>query len=109
MADIKPDMLCLVKKDGETKGMVRTIRKQTSEDILPPSPDPGWLCEALGQMVAQRIGEIGGKIFSLGTAAIAAGTEGWVSQSYLYPLPGLDDESERDTEQPKVEEKDYAL
>lgn len=109
MARIEPNMLCLVKKDGECKGMVRTIRRQNETDILPASTDIGWLCEALGAMQAQRLVSIGGHAINLGDASMPAGSEGWVSESYLYPLPGLDDESERDTETPKIEEKEHDL
>lgn len=105
MAKIEPNMLCLVKKDGEVRGMVRTIRPQNESDVLPTSPDVGWLCEALGAMRAQRIASIGKFIIREDEAQMPAGSEGWVSACYLYPLPGLDDETDTDTELPIVKEK----
>lgn len=111
MARITPDMLCLVKKDGECRGMVRTIRPQNDTDVLPMSEGTAWLVEALSSMKAQQIGMIRGINFKIKEMQMSPGTEGWVSECYLYPLPGLDDESERDTEAPKEEtrELDHAF
>ena len=114
MARIEPNMLCLIKKDGEVKGMVMTVRLQTEADMLPPQ-DVGvvaWLVRTLSTVEGRKIetlplGDLGNLYRELGRHAMPPGTEGWCSDCYLYPLPGLDDDTETDTELPRVEEREH--
>lgn len=115
MARITPDMLCLVKKDGEVRGMVMTIRLQTDADGLPPQ-EPGvvaWLVRSLSSMEGRRLeslnlGPLGTLHRDAGRAQLPPGTEGWCSDCYLYPLPGLPpEEDETPVELPKVEEREH--
>lgn len=107
MARIEPNMLCLVKVEGEVRGMVSTIRRETPDDGLPMTTSQVWLVRTLAAMQARRLLMLKGKHFNLGEQQMPAGTEGWVSECYLYPLPGLEDDTDTDTEQPKVEEREY--
>lgn len=109
MARIEPDMLCLVKNGGVVKGMVQTIRRAVADDFLPVGAQAPWLCKTLSTIAARGLLESPLGAMDLGPMDAPPDTEGWCSECYLYPLPGVDDDVDTSTELPNVKEKEHDL
>jgi hypothetical protein len=108
---IEPNMLCQLVGCSQAGALVSTIRKGTEEDILRPADGSAvWLVETLSPIRARML-HLNAKVGLLKEVPMTAepGTQGWVSECFLKPLPGLDDDTDTDTAEPKIEELDHAL